>query len=110
MDPVIVMACYRPRAQPGAADRIEELLVDHVRVLRDKGWITDRKPILCRALDGTYVEILEWREPDTIERAHRDHDVAEVRDQMGHVAEFVHVADLAEAERPYAEMEHLNLL
>ncbi len=99
----LVIACYRPR--PGKREELMAAVGAHLDVLRDEGLVTDRTPVLMRAADGTLVEIFEWESPEAIEAAHANPRVAELWERFEASAEYVPVADIAEARGLFSEFE-----
>jgi hypothetical protein len=95
MDSQIVIALYRPHA--GQADALAELARRHLPLLRTLGLVTDRPGVLCRAGDGTLLEIFEWASADGSARAHDEPEVARLWEAMGAIADFPNLADLPEA-------------
>jgi len=94
----VVMAMYRPKAGGDAA--LRAIIARHVPTLRRVHLATDRPVLLLRAADGTYVEIFEWR-PGAAQQAHEHPEVEALWGEMAQVADFVRLADLAEAARPF---------
>ncbi len=71
-----VIAVYKPHA--GKARELEELVVNHVPILRSEGLATERQPIVMRASDGSLVEVFEWVSARAIENAHSNGTVQEL--------------------------------
>jgi hypothetical protein len=94
----VVLATYRPK--PGGDAALRALIARHVPTLRRVQLATDRPVLLLRAADGTYVEVFEWR-PGGAEQAHDHPEVAALWGEMAQVADFVRLADLAEAAHPF---------
>lgn len=90
--PVVVIACYRPRS--GCAERLDELMADHVPILRSLGLVTDRAPIAARASDGTVVEVFEWRSQAAIDEAHTHPEVLAMWGRYDEVSTYVPVAEV----------------
>jgi len=99
MDPEVAFALYRP--QDGKERELLRLIGDHLPTLRRLELITDRPPLLLRSLDGTYVEIFEWRSGRAARVAHEHPEVAAVWEAMGEVADFRALADLEESKAQF---------
>lgn len=99
--PIIVIACYRPK--PGMADRLRESTRSHVDRLRAEGLVTERKPIIMEAADGTIVEVFEWASREAIDRAHSNPNVRAMWEEYDEVCEYVPIADLEEAKTLFSE-------
>jgi quinol monooxygenase YgiN len=67
MNGVIVIVAYRPK--PGKETDLLELVRNRVPTLRKEGLVTDRKPTIMRARDGTIIEVSEWKSPEAIDAA-----------------------------------------
>lgn len=103
----VVIACYRPK--PGMKPRLIELTRTHVSRLRAEDLVTDRQPIAMEALDGTIVEVFEWKSKQAIESAHSNPRVQEMWRQYEEVAEFVPLAEVAEAKALFSEFTPLDV-
>ncbi len=100
----IVLACYRPKA--GCDERLRELIARHVPALRAQRLITERPSLLLRSpQDGTYVEIFEWISNAHASKAHHDDVIGPLWKEMGEVAEFRSLDQLAESARPFPHFD-----
>jgi quinol monooxygenase YgiN len=99
----VVIAVYRPRA--GQAEALERLVEGHVPALRKLGLVTGRDAIVLRAADGTVLEIFEWKSADAVERAHHDPQVQQIWGAFEKVCEWLPLASLPEAARPFPHFE-----
>lgn len=97
----IVIACYR--AKPGKEQALEELMDTHLPTLRSEGLVTERKPILMRSEDGTFVEVFEWKSKEAIECAHQNETVGKMWQAFDDVCEFVPIASVKEASQMFSE-------
>ena len=73
MNGVIVIVAYRPK--PGKEKELLELVRNRVPILRKEGLVTDRKPTIMRASDGTIIEVSEWKSQEAIDAAHKNPNV-----------------------------------
>ena len=64
-----VIVAYKPK--PGKEAELLELTRGHVPRLRAEGLATESPVTICRAADGTIIEVFEW-EAGGIERAHHN--------------------------------------
>lgn len=96
----LVIACYRPH--PGSEERLLELTRRHVPVLRRQGLATDRPVVAMSAADGTIIEVFEWTSPEAIEKAHTNPAVLALWEEYSAVCEYLPLAALPEAQRPFA--------
>ncbi len=64
----IVIVCYKPKE--GKTETLKALVKEHVPILLKEQLVTDRKPIIMEARDGTIVEVFEWVSDKAVENAH----------------------------------------
>ncbi len=105
MNPLVVIACYRPK--PGQQAALRALMPDHVPRLRAQGLVTDRAPIMMEAADGTIVEVFEWKSQQAIDSAHENPAVLEMWREYGEVCDYVPVATVAEAAQLFSNFTPL---
>ena len=99
----IVIAIYNPK--PGQAPALEEILAEHVPILRQEELATARPVVLLRSTDGRYLEIFEWASPQAPERAHDNPRVKALWERIGKVAEVGRLVDLPCAHRSFPHFE-----
>ncbi|WP_119459172.1 antibiotic biosynthesis monooxygenase [Rhodospirillaceae bacterium SYSU D60014] len=105
----IVIALYRPK--PGQSGELESILAHHVPSLRREGLATSRPVLLLRStVDGSYLEIFEWIDPEAAERAHTNEHVRAIWASITEVADVLRLADLAEAEDRFPHFEAVEEL
>lgn len=102
----IVIACYRPK--PGKDAQLAELMRTHVSRLRAEGLVTDRKPILMKAEDGTFVEVFEWTSQAAIDAAHENPAVLEMWGQYEAVCTYVPIGEVPEAAALFSGFEPVD--
>jgi quinol monooxygenase YgiN len=103
MKGVIVIVAYRPK--PGKESDLLELVQARVPTLRKEGLVTDRKPTIMRARDGTIIEVSEWKSQDAIDAAHKNPNVLAMWEKFFAVCECVPLKNLSEAEEMFAGFE-----
>jgi hypothetical protein len=64
----VVIVAYKPK--PGKSKALKELVLNHVPELAKLGLVTNRKPVIVEAADGTIIEVFEWLSADVIQQAH----------------------------------------
>ena len=104
---VMVIVAYRPR--PGQGARLLELTRTHVPILREQGLVTDRRPYVMRAADGTIVEVFEWKSKDAISSGHTNPAVQAMWKEYAEVCEYVPLASVAEAADMFAGFEPIEV-
>lgn len=102
----IVISSYKPK--PGKTHELERLMTTHLSRLRDEGLVTERESIVMQALDGTILEVFEWKSKDAIESAHSNPAVLKMWGEFAEVCEFVPAAQVAEISEIFSEFTPLN--
>jgi hypothetical protein len=103
----VVFALYRPHS--GKDGDLRALIAKHVPTLRRLEVITDRPPVLVKSLDGTYVEIFEWRSAESARKAHEHPEVVSIWEAMAQIADFPALENLKEAKGRFQHFEPVNL-
>jgi hypothetical protein len=101
-----VIAAYRPRA--GKAERLLELVKEHLPILRAQGLATERPPYVMRAADGTLVEVFEWQSDEAARQAHNNPAVLAMWARFGEACEYDCLASLAECKTPFPHFEPVD--
>ena len=99
----IVIAAYRPKA--GKSSELEALTREHWGVLAQQELVTERRPIIMTARDGTVIEVFEWRSKAAMEAAHSNEKVLALWQRYGAACDFVPVGDIEEAGALFSEFE-----
>jgi hypothetical protein len=86
---------------------MRRLICDHALTLRKYGLITDRPVVHGKGVDGSIIEIFEWTSEEAIRCAHSIPDMKNLWKSMEEVADFVPLASLSEAHKPFAHFEPL---
>ena len=102
----IVIVIYRPLKGKEAA--LEHLVRSHHTVLQHENLVTERQPVLMKAVDGSIVEIFEWISPAAIERAHTNPVVTQLWEKFNEVCTYEKPVDLNEFHNIFSEFESLN--
>ena len=97
------------RARPDKEVVLLSELRDHQSLLWSEGLATDLEPIVMRAGDGTLIEIFQWASAKAIEDAHRNARVQAAWGRLEACAEFVPLAEVAGADRPFSDFERVSL-
>jgi quinol monooxygenase YgiN len=100
---VCVIVAYR--AKPGKESELLELVRNRVPTLHKEGLVTDRKPIIMRARDGTIIEVSEWKSREAIDAAHKNPNVLAMWDKFFALCDCVPLKTLAEAQEMFAGFE-----
>lgn len=106
--PEIVIAVYRPKAK-----RESDLLAcvrSHVATLRNRNLATSREPIVARSrVDGSVIEVFEWKSADAAALAHDDPAVQEIWNRISECAEYSTLASLDESRNPFPHFDPVPL-
>jgi hypothetical protein len=102
----IVIAAYRPKQ--GMERELLELTREHHGILDAEGLVTDRRPVIATAKDGTIVEVFEWKSTDAVASAHENPAVLKLWERYAAVSEYVPLTQLAESSDLFAGFESAN--
>ena len=105
MSNVIVIVAYRPK--PGKETELLKLVRSRVPTLCNEGLVTDRRPIIMRARDGTIIEVSEWKSQEAIEAAHKNPNVLAMWNKFFAICDCVPFRTLGEAEEMFPNFEPL---
>ncbi len=97
--PKLVIAIYR--VKPGKLPEAEPLIRKHFPTLKEFGLTTDKEPFIGRSSDGTILEIFEWANADSAEKAHKNLSVGKIWEAMSAVCDFGHLEQLPEAKNMF---------
>ncbi|WP_263408270.1 hypothetical protein [Terriglobus tenax] len=95
----VVIVAYRPK--PGKEEDLLQLTREHLPLLRTEGLATDREAVVCRAADGTLLEVFEW-EAGAIEKAHANPRVMALWERYWACCEVVPLNQLPESSQMFA--------
>ena len=104
---VFVICAYRPK--PGKQPQLRAILKDHLQILRRLGLATRRPSYLMRSLEGTYVEVFEWKSAKAIERAHNNPTVHAMWAKFDEACTYEAVGNLEEAKRLFSEFTPVDI-
>ncbi|TQV74496.1 hypothetical protein FKG94_15880 [Exilibacterium tricleocarpae] len=102
----IVIVGYRPK--PGKEAVLAALTEKHVTVLRAEGFVTDRRPVVMQAGDGTIIEVFEWKSAEAMQKAHDNPVVADLWREYDEACDYVPLADIPMAKTVFSEFQPLN--
>ena len=103
MNGVCAIVAYRPK--PGKESELLELVRNRVPTLLKEGLVTDRRPTIMRARDGTIIEVSEWKSRDAIDAAHKNPNVLAMWNNFFALCDCVPLNTLAEASEMFAGFE-----
>ena len=106
MSGVCVIVAYRPK--PGKESALLELVRNRVPTLLREGLVTDRKPVIMRARDGTIIEVSEWKSSEAIDAAHNNSNVLAMWEKFFALCDCIPLSNLAEAQEMFAGFEPVN--
>ncbi len=104
---VMVIVAYRPR--PGMEAWLLELTKEHAPILRGQGLATDRPAYIMRSVDGTIIDLFEWKSKAAIEAAHTNPVVLEMWERYAEVCEYVPLTGVKESSDLFAGFEPIDL-
>jgi hypothetical protein len=97
----IVITAYKPF--PGKETELERITKEHWSILHKEGLVSDRQPIVCKAQDGTVIEVFGWKSKEAIDQAHGNPAVRRLWEEFGKVCEFVPVGAVEESGAVFSE-------
>lgn len=104
--PSLVIVAYKPL--PGKEEVLKQLVSSHVPDLAKLGLVTDRKPAIMQAADGTIIEVFEWLSAEAIQQAHSNPEVHKIWAAFAAACTCVPLNTLAEAGDMFAGFKPLN--
>lgn len=103
----IVFAAYKPN--DGKEEDLLSLIKKHAPVLKECKLITDRPSLTIKSKDGTYIEVIEWRNVEASKMAHEHPPVAEIWEQMAAISSFVPLNQLAETKEAFSHYQVVKI-
>lgn len=102
-----VIAAFKPK--PGKQGQLTEIVAKHWRILQEQELVTDRPRYAMQAVDGTILEVFEWRSSEAIEKAHHNPVILALWTEFEAACEYVPLSSLAESSHPFSEFQPLSL-
>ena len=97
----IVIVAYKP--SPGKEQALQNLLQVHFAVLDGEGLVTEKRPVIMVANDGTMIEVFEWKSKEAIDLAHTNPRIQKMWEEFGSVCEYIPISEVAEAKHLFPE-------
>lgn len=97
----IVIVAYK--ANSGKEMELEALLTKHWSRLDAIGMVSERKPVIARAEDGTFIEVFGWKSSRAIREAHGHPDVQVMWEEFALVCNYVPVGNIEESMNLFSE-------
>jgi quinol monooxygenase YgiN len=101
-----VIVVFRPKR--GREHELEELLKEHVPILRKEQLVTDRKPFVMKSSEGVFVEVFEWKSQEAIKQAHTNMEVGKLWDRFGQVCDYDTAVNVKEFHDLFSEFASVN--
>jgi quinol monooxygenase YgiN len=102
-----VIVVYRPKR--GKEKELQQLLRDHMPILKKENLITDRKPFVMKSNEGIFVEVFEWKSPEAIKQAHTNVEVGKLWEKFGEVCEYDAAVNVKEFHNLFSEFETVDI-
>lgn len=106
MNELIVIVAYKPKK--GKSEELKNLVEKHYRILKKEGLVTDRKPIIAKASDESYIEIFGWKSSDSIAQAHENRAIQRLWEEFANVCEYIPISKISESENLFSEFKAVN--
>jgi hypothetical protein len=101
---LLVICSYKPK--PGQSQGLKDIMAEHVPALQKLGLATARAPFHGQGQDGVMVEIFEWASEQASRSAHDHPEVKRIWGRFAEVCDFVSLASIPEAQRPFAHFSN----
>ncbi len=101
MEGKIVIVAYKPKV--GKEEMLKGLMRAHYRILKEQDLVSDRKPVLMEAKNGTIIEVFEWKSAEAIKAAHTNEAVLKMWAEYMEACEYTPLYNLDEAKDMFAE-------
>ena len=101
-----VIVVFRPKR--GKEHELEQLLKEHVPILREEQLVTDRKPYVMKSSEGVFVEVFEWKSKEAIQQAHTNMEVGKMWERFGQVCEYDAAVNVKEFHDLFSEFASVN--
>lgn len=101
MEGKIVIVAYKPKQ--GKEEVLNDLMRKHYSVLKEQDLVTNRKPVLMQAKDGTIIEVFEWKSEAAIKASHSNTEVLKMWEEYVAACEYIPLNKLEEAKDLFAE-------
>ena len=102
-----VIVAYTPK--PGKEEQLLAAVKKHLDVLAAEDLITDRPGCFMRAVDGSIVEVFEWRSAEAIAQAHTNAAVGALWAEFGAACDYTPRVRLKESQQMFAEFDAIAL-
>jgi hypothetical protein len=101
----IVIVAYK--AIEDKQEILIDLLKEHVSILREQGFATDRPQVLMLSKDGAIIEIFEWKSKEAIEEAHFNPIIQALWENFAQICEYKPISEIEEAGHLFSEFTTL---
>jgi hypothetical protein len=95
----LAFAMYKPKE--GKEQELEQILEQHIPVLREYGLISEREAYTVQSKDGTVIEIFEWMSEEAKAVAHQHPAMRSLWGRMMAACTFPTMSDLPEAKKGF---------
>lgn len=102
-----VIVAYTPK--PGKEEQLLAAVKKHLDVLAAEDLITERPGYVMRAIDGSIVEVFEWKSAEAITQAHTNAAVGALWAEFGAACDYTPLAQLKESQHMFAEFDAVAL-
>lgn len=102
----LAIAMYKPTE--GNAEKLREVLQEHIPALRKYELITDNTAYMVQSADGTILEVFEWTGDEAKNAAHEHPAIRSIWGKMEGLCEFPGLKDLPEAKKAFPNFDMLK--
>jgi hypothetical protein len=97
---ILVICSYK--AKPGKEGALRALVLEHLPALQRLGLATLRAGTTMEGQGGHILEVFEWASEEQSRNAQSNPEVAALWRRFAEISDFVPLASLAEAKKPFA--------
>ncbi|MBW4890976.1 hypothetical protein KXQ82_14710 [Mucilaginibacter sp. HMF5004] len=104
--PSLVIVAYKPK--PGKNEALKQIVDNHVPDLAKLGLVTNRRPTIMEAANGTIIEVFEWISPEAIQQAHSHPEVHKIWAAFAEVCDCVPLNTVTESADMFVGFKPVN--
>jgi hypothetical protein len=102
-----VIVAYRPH--PDKEQELLQLTREHLPILRSQGLATERPSYVMRSVDGTIIEVFEWKSAEAIAAAHENPVWQAMCGRYSEACDYISLENLTESKNMFAEFDPVDL-
>ena len=106
----VVIVAYKAKDPKDESQlkELEQLITGHWNVLNSLNLVSDRKPVIMKSADNSFIEVFEWQSERAIELAHELKEVQIMWDNFSNLCDFVPASEISELSQLFSEFSPVN--